>query len=677
MFGFDGQTPTADPNLPLPTISAFTASPSSTAVAGDVVTLAWTTDGATSLSIDQGVGSVTGLTGKTVAPTVGTTYTLSATNSSGTVTKTVSVTVAGDAPDAPVTGLRLYEADPNFDPTGANGYKAGLQRDLVTALFGALESGTLAPPLDSAATMYSKLRPTLVDMYKIRTPKIMFNVMRAILSHKPDPRCPERIFPFIKVIMDGVTNDWVEWPNAIVPGSVDGNNRVTDPYSVDGPSGYGTGDGAIRWNGKTDSTDNGGNRTLKGAYHRAQGWASTTDRRSPMFRNNTGKEYTQYKKILFLHEANQRSSVVSYGTHLHDLDNLLAHCCIFWAGYIMDVNRALDPQYGVYADLCYDDYAFNHWCPLMELTLAQRHTTYGYFKFKKALYHNVAAHTGIYDCFIEWRKLRNLTPDPNDVKALKYMMQYQIDQFVYYNMPAGFFTGSENYKFANYSHANEPYRLALSMAADGQADTTYDQEFGGEIYNLYRRGCQDDTGRVLTKAAFAALSKTYSFVVEPKQTRNDYFNGNVAGGVAACSSGTSTYRKTHFNDGAKSVDGVWEGSAISTKWGGKNRYYTNHSSKPIEWYPELPVEATGMVYQGLLGGWYHWADDTPNLQATRIHMRRAKNNYGSAYRLIPDNLLGNPDNPLRKAWHWLSSYVINSLENPNRTLTGLDLSWSA
>jgi hypothetical protein len=77
-----------------PTISSFTASPSSIS-SGASSTLAWAASGATSLSINQGVGTVTGLTSTPVSPTSSTAFTLTASNSAGSVTRSLTVTVAG------------------------------------------------------------------------------------------------------------------------------------------------------------------------------------------------------------------------------------------------------------------------------------------------------------------------------------------------------------------------------------------------------------------------------------------------------------------------------------------------------------------------------------------------------------------------------------------------------
>jgi|GEM_PF-774987 len=83
----------AVPTAP-PVISTFTASPAEIAV-GDAAHLTWSVTDYDTLTIDQGVGSVAqvpGSTGVSVAPVQTTTYTLTASNSYGTVTRTVLVT---------------------------------------------------------------------------------------------------------------------------------------------------------------------------------------------------------------------------------------------------------------------------------------------------------------------------------------------------------------------------------------------------------------------------------------------------------------------------------------------------------------------------------------------------------------------------------------------------------
>ena len=90
-----GVTPGADP----PTISSFTANPVSV-TEGDSSTLSWVVTGATTVSINQGIGAVALSGSVLVSPTATTTYTLTATNSAGTITATVTVTVGADMGEA-------------------------------------------------------------------------------------------------------------------------------------------------------------------------------------------------------------------------------------------------------------------------------------------------------------------------------------------------------------------------------------------------------------------------------------------------------------------------------------------------------------------------------------------------------------------------------------------------
>ncbi len=81
-------------NQVAPVITTFSGSPT-TITQGSSSTLSWTVTGATSLSINQGVGSVTPVTSGTrsVSPNITTTYTLTATNSAGSTTATTTIIV--------------------------------------------------------------------------------------------------------------------------------------------------------------------------------------------------------------------------------------------------------------------------------------------------------------------------------------------------------------------------------------------------------------------------------------------------------------------------------------------------------------------------------------------------------------------------------------------------------
>jgi len=92
----------------------FSATPSSLPSGGGSVTLSWTSQNATSASIDQGIGSVPVSGSHTVNVTSTTTFDLALTNSTGTQTYSVTVTVS--APVGLPTGS--LSADPVSLPSG-------------------------------------------------------------------------------------------------------------------------------------------------------------------------------------------------------------------------------------------------------------------------------------------------------------------------------------------------------------------------------------------------------------------------------------------------------------------------------------------------------------------------------------------------------------------------------
>ena len=98
-----------DAVAPGPTISSFSAS-SNEILVGQSLTLSWGVTGAASVSINQGVGTVTGLNQIVVSPADTTTYTLTATNAQGTTTRSVKVVV--DHPRAtPGTQNNVFAAN--------------------------------------------------------------------------------------------------------------------------------------------------------------------------------------------------------------------------------------------------------------------------------------------------------------------------------------------------------------------------------------------------------------------------------------------------------------------------------------------------------------------------------------------------------------------------------------
>ncbi|MFA5991421.1 MAG: hypothetical protein WC794_04200 [Candidatus Doudnabacteria bacterium] len=78
------------PQVNLPEILSFSSSFPSVS-AGESTTLSWNILNATSINIDQGIGNITGMNSKVVSPSQTTTYTLTASNNGGSVSKTLTI----------------------------------------------------------------------------------------------------------------------------------------------------------------------------------------------------------------------------------------------------------------------------------------------------------------------------------------------------------------------------------------------------------------------------------------------------------------------------------------------------------------------------------------------------------------------------------------------------------
>ena len=79
-------------------ITSFTADPLNLAAPGQPTTLSWQVANATSIDLSPGIGSVPATGTRTLSPSTSTVYTLRATNSTGSVTKSVTVYVPFLAP---------------------------------------------------------------------------------------------------------------------------------------------------------------------------------------------------------------------------------------------------------------------------------------------------------------------------------------------------------------------------------------------------------------------------------------------------------------------------------------------------------------------------------------------------------------------------------------------------
>ena len=168
-------TTTVTVTVPAPVIATFAANPNAITLGG-ATTLNWSVAGATSLSISPDVGPVTG-NSLTVSPAATTTYTLTATNSGGTVTQTALVTVASPAPTIPA-----FTANPPTIPLGAS-------TTLAWSVSGATEisiaASAGASPGVVTGTSYT-LSPTVNTTYTLTAKNSVGSVSRtAAVTVKP------------------------------------------------------------------------------------------------------------------------------------------------------------------------------------------------------------------------------------------------------------------------------------------------------------------------------------------------------------------------------------------------------------------------------------------------------------------------------------------------------------
>jgi len=97
-FTFQTPPPTTTPPAGTPpVIIAFSNNPA-TINAGGTSTLLWNVTGATSVSIDQGIGQVNVAGTRAVSPSKSTVYTISAINSSGTVIRSSAIIIVAVPP---------------------------------------------------------------------------------------------------------------------------------------------------------------------------------------------------------------------------------------------------------------------------------------------------------------------------------------------------------------------------------------------------------------------------------------------------------------------------------------------------------------------------------------------------------------------------------------------------
>jgi len=139
-----------------PTINLFSAS-DTTVTNGSTVTLSWDVDNENSLSIDQGIGDVTGLTSTQVVVNADTTYMLTATSPNGSVNETVDIIIG--EPPVTILGWENNDAVHSSDNWASVYAESGISSSVITHGTG-LATGYTGGPGASAAMKYTGLAST-------------------------------------------------------------------------------------------------------------------------------------------------------------------------------------------------------------------------------------------------------------------------------------------------------------------------------------------------------------------------------------------------------------------------------------------------------------------------------------------------------------------------------------
>lgn len=230
--GSDTRTLTLNvtPAGPKPSIVTFTAAPTSL-VAGQSTTLAWTTTGATSLSISPLVGTVPGPNGTiSIAPLATTTYKLTATNANGSTTKNVTVNVT---PAPPV--IAEFTATPTT-------ILAGNSTTLGWSLTGAT-SLLISPSVGSVTGSSVSVSPTTTTTYTLSAMNSGGTVTKTVTVAVTQPVPPPVIGAFfaspstitlggsstLNWSVTGATSLSVSANLGASPGAVTGNSVAVSP----------------------------------------------------------------------------------------------------------------------------------------------------------------------------------------------------------------------------------------------------------------------------------------------------------------------------------------------------------------------------------------------------------------------------------------------------------------
>jgi hypothetical protein len=180
--------PSPSPYGNLPLIVLFDINPPVISL-GNSATMEWSVDGATSVSIDQGIGPVAPSGSLTISPAASNFYTLTAINGAGSVTSSATIIVSPPAVLPPV--IVSFTATPNSILTGQS---STLQWNVTGATSVSIDHGIGAV----ATTGATSVSPTATTAYTLTATNSAGSVSgSATVTVNPSPVLPPVIVSFI------------------------------------------------------------------------------------------------------------------------------------------------------------------------------------------------------------------------------------------------------------------------------------------------------------------------------------------------------------------------------------------------------------------------------------------------------------------------------------------------
>jgi len=202
-----------------PVVNSFDANPGSISL-GASSTLSWNVSGATTVSIDQGIGNVA-LTGtRVVSPSTTMVYTLTATNAGGSVTATAQVIVSG-APPAGLPVINSFTANPGSitagDSSTLSWNVSNAQTVTIDPEVGAVDPIGNASVWPAATTLYTLTASNATGWV---SQAISVVVSGGEIADTSPPSTPMLLSPVVDAVLPQKTAPWsFDWADSSDPES--------------------------------------------------------------------------------------------------------------------------------------------------------------------------------------------------------------------------------------------------------------------------------------------------------------------------------------------------------------------------------------------------------------------------------------------------------------------------